>query len=230
MMKEISIKLSTNIVYVSGRVNDEDYTFTLSGTDGESSIWTTQVPRVNPDIYRCEITAIDTAGKTVSYNTVLYYGLNLITDRTAGDVEYVKSLNSLGISEWTESQTAEYLAGLKGAYNATDLNRVESAVAYLMERLQITGFYLDLDIKNTWIITEFFNETDMKRYLSNIQTLRDLFVMPEETPEVPETMQHFTYDKANDIEQILEIIDQLISNISANFIYSGEVYAGEVMQ
>ena len=229
-MRQLSIKLATNIVYVSGRVNGENYTFTLQSTDGATSTWTAQVPRVNPDIYVCEITAVDTAGLTTTYNTTLYYGLNLITDRTEQDVDYVKSLNSLGISQWSEDQYAEYLAGLKGAYNATDLNRVESAVAYLLDRLQIAGFYLDLDIKNTWIITEFFNDQDMLRYLGNIKVLRNVFSVPENTPAVPETMQYFTYNKANDIEKILEIIDQLISNISANFIYSGEVYAGEVMQ
>ena len=56
----------------------------------------------------------------------------LIFDRTADDVERVKVLKdqimSEGLDSLTPSEKAEYLAGMKGAYNATDMNRVGTAV------------------------------------------------------------------------------------------------------
>ena len=54
---------------------------------------------------------------------------NLIFDRTAADVQRVKTLTGkLSAGTATEEEKAEWLAGMKGAYNAADLNRVGAAV------------------------------------------------------------------------------------------------------
>lgn len=64
----------------------------------------------------------------------------LITDRTQADVEYVQELNALGWSGMSAEQQAEYLAGLKGAYSAVDLNRVTEAMNYLYQLFTNLGY------------------------------------------------------------------------------------------
>lgn len=59
----------------------------------------------------------------------------LITNRTQADVERVKALAAKGFAGMTAAEQAEWLAGMKGAYNAADLNRVETALNYLAGRL-----------------------------------------------------------------------------------------------
>ena len=64
----------------------------------------------------------------------------LITDRAQADVEYAQELNALGWSGMSAEQKAEYLAGLKGSYNATDLNRVTAAMDYLYQLFTSLGY------------------------------------------------------------------------------------------
>lgn len=123
--------------------------------------------------------------------------LNLITDRTQADVNYATQLNRLGLSGMSAAQLAAWRAGLKGSYNATDLNRVEGAVAYLADLLQdmpdslktyaegldvawgdiFTPPYdpagLSLTTKTDWAIPDIPADSDMARYLSNVAALVD---------------------------------------------------------
>lgn len=64
----------------------------------------------------------------------------LITDRTQSDVDRVKYLaQRLKNGTVTDEERAEYLTDLKGAYNATDLNRITEAMVYLKELYEQYG-------------------------------------------------------------------------------------------
>ena len=69
---------------------------------------------------------------------------NLITDRTQADVSHLRAQREKILNEgWaalSEAEQMEYLAGLKGGYNATDLNRVTHAMEYLVERIRSYGY------------------------------------------------------------------------------------------
>ena len=228
MTQNISIKLAPDIVYVSGLVNNKEYSFTLSSTDDVHSSWAAVVDRVTPDIYHCDITAINSSGVSANVKTTLYYGLNLITDRTQSDVDLIKTLNESGFANMTPEEVEYYIANLKGAYNASDLNRVEAAVMYIAERLHIAGYYYDLSIKNTWQPAELIPIEETRRYIKNIKIIRDTFSVPKEMPEAPADMNNFNFEEANAIERILEIVDGIITDIEKTFYYSGEIEAGEV--
>lgn len=228
-MRTVTLNLATNIAYVTGTVNGKDYTFTLQTVHDNYSSWSAEVDRATPDVYYCSITAIDNRGNTATFTTTLYYGLQLITDRTEEDVVRAQELIRDGFSNWTEEEVTEFLNGLKGAYNASDLNRVESAVNYVKDRLAIIGYdALDFIIKNTWSKNEFLESEDAERYLGMVKKLREQFAMPPETPAVPENMENFTFEEANNIERILEIIDEYITKIEKQFFYSGDLYGGEL--
>lgn len=154
--------------------------------------------------------------------------LVLITDRTTDDVKRVKDLTQKGMSKMTLEELSEWLAGMKGAYNAADINRVNEAVLYVTERLKIAGWYVEPAIKTDWLISDFPTASDMQVYLDNIRLIRSC--LPMNIPEAPADMHNFTYEEANTIEQILILIDDVIYNIMQNVFYSNELYAGEVIR
>lgn len=153
---------------------------------------------------------------------------NLITDRTQADVDRAKQLNDTGAAAWTAADKAEYMAHMKGAYNYSDINRVEEACEYLYARFcEIGGNGLNPTYKKNWTKIDFMSEDEAKRFLQNIRDLRAQFAVPEGAPEVPDDMQGFTFEEANDIERILEIIDEYITKTIACYFFSGELYGGE---
>lgn len=155
----------------------------------------------------------------------------LVTDRTQADVGRAEYLNSLWVQHvWTGTpeELAEWEAGAKGAYNVTDLNRVNAAVEYLAGVFTSYGYTVSLQATPTWAIGEIPTEEQMGAYLSNVAALRAVINMPVATPAVPADMALLTYIEANNIEQILVDINQLLLNAAAAWFYSGDVYCGEV--
>ena len=86
----------------------------------------------------------------------------------------------------------------KGAYNYSDLNRVERAVAEISDRLG-----LGLETKTNWSMWELPTVAEMERYLGNISAIRQSLAGASDLPVAPSTMNGFTYEQANNIELIL---------------------------
>ncbi len=124
--------------------------------------------------------------------------MNLVTDRVAGAI-----------------------------YNATDLNRVESAVAYFKGLLLDIGITADVDVSTVdWGVLSLPDETDMERYFANISILREALTLPADTPVAP-SMTGFGYGEANDLEEILQILDTMIFNVKSAYRYSGMFASGQ---
>ena len=64
----------------------------------------------------------------------------LITDRTRDDAQRWAELAAKGWMGMSAVEQAEWSAGMKGAYNATDLNRVTAAMDYINEQLEGYGY------------------------------------------------------------------------------------------
>ena len=82
----------------------------------------------------------------------------LITDRSPADVERVRYLASLwgpSAGQWrgTAAELAEWNAGLKGAYNARDLNRVTLAASYLLTKLAGMGYAVPEDAFPAYMVS-----------------------------------------------------------------------------
>lgn len=56
---------------------------------------------------------------------------SLITDRTAADVDRWRTLRDKGFDAMSADEKAEWLAGMRGAFNAADRNRITEAMVYL---------------------------------------------------------------------------------------------------
>ena len=136
----------------------------------------------------------------------------MITDRTQADV------NSLDIDSTTPST---------GAYNYTDLNRVESKVKELNDLLATYSYMSALTTKLDWSVTDKFNQTNATRYLNNVRAIRSALATYSTTPLVPSTMVNLTYEQANDIEKILVDIENLLISMENWFVYSGVSNSGQ---
>ena len=228
MTQLIELTLNPEIVAVDGVVNGESYAFALTGSIDGSGIWTAAVSRAKDDIYRVSITATNHHGVSSRLDTVVYYGLHLVTDRTQFDVDRVNVLAKKGWANMTEAERSEWSAGLKGAYNCTDLNRVQSAVRYLQDRFANVGYSVDVSDAKTWTLQDVPTQSELSNYLADVRAIRGVLTLFRDTPEAPDTMVGFTYSKANHIEQILLDVDTLLTNMIAGFVYSGDIYGGEL--
>ena len=224
--QKLEVTLPAGAIYVSGTVNGVDCTWTMT----EPDIWTATAERAADDVYHVALTAIDSAGNSASYELTLYYGvLRLITDRTQADVDRVRYLTRrINAGAATAAELEEYAGAMKGSYNAEDLNRVGAAVEYVANRLREYGYAVNVQPKIDWRAGEITPPEQLEIYRGYVAALRAVLPVGKNTPETPKSMERLTYQKANDLEQILLDIDRLITNITLAWFYAGEVFSGEV--
>ena len=153
---------------------------------------------------------------------------NLITDRTQADVDRYAELRLKYLSGMTADEKAEWETQLKGAYNYTDMNRVESAVEYVANRLTEAGYVVIPVIKKNWSKTDKPTLEDFNRYMKNISDIRSALTTYETTPDAPTTRKKLSFQVANDIEQILTDVDDLISKMISAYFCLGDLYSGEI--
>lgn len=150
------------------------------------------------------VTATDGAGLTT---TARYYIIRMVTDRTQADVD---ALND------------------RGTYNASDLNRVNTAMAYLDRWLSEAGYitgYANQDI--AWAMDDIPLQAQMADYLSNVGAIGGTFPLAN-APAIPASMEFLTHEGANHIERVLVLTDQIRARLKRSPFVSGEIFCGEV--
>lgn len=95
----------------------------------------------------------------------------------------------------------------KGAYNYSDLNRVERAVAELSDML---GF--ELITKTDWGMRDIPTASEMERYLNNVAVLREQVADDANVPKLPTSMNNLTYTDANNIESVLNAVYERLTS------------------
>lgn len=204
MTQTVKVPLASNALYVSGTVNGVNKVWTRE----EGNWWSTQADRATDGVYRVVLSIVYGDGKTTEDSITLYYGLVLVTDRTEQDV-----ING------TE----------KGWYSDIDLNRVGSAMVYLRDRLNSNGYSIDINPRVDWKDTEKGYDDEMEYYLRCVGTIKSAFNHPVYSPDLPREIRFLSYQSANDIEKVLEITDELLTNSLQFLFYSGELHSGEVI-
>lgn len=186
----------------------------------------------------------------------------LIFDRTQADVDRVYALKQKiltgGLTSLMAEEKAEYMGGMRGAYNATDLNRVGQAVSYLADRFtDLPGeleayreekgvaddelYHVPYDPstvvvspKQNWTVADIPTNSQVQTYLNNLLVLRRQLVLPADAPMVPTSLNNLTFDTANQIEYLLWLVNAALVEVE-NDLY-GKIdraaesfwYAGEV--
>lgn len=131
------------------------------------------------------------------------------------------------ITDRTESDAL--LKNKKGTYGYTDLNRVEQACEAVMAVAEQLDIRLDLEIKTDWgapsaFPVNFPTESQMNRYLGNVREIRNAFGI---SVQLPQTMNRLTWRSANNIEKVLEAAFLIADQTIPNFVFCGELFAGE---
>lgn len=224
--QSISVSLPVGTLYVSGTVNGDAVTW----TNTEGNRWEAIAARAADNIYHVELTIIGSTGNSTKISMTLYSGLlNLITDRTQADVDRVAALaGRVSAGTATDAERTEWSSDLKGAYNASDLNRVGAAVAYVAGWLNVYGYAVTVTAKQDWTGSDIPTAGQMAAYLRDVAALRGAIAVMASTPPTPDNANNLTWQEANDIEKILVDVDELLTHMAAAWFYSGELYAGEV--
>ena len=143
-----------------------------------------------------------------------------VTDRTQSDVDRVKSITEKARSgTWTDDEKREWFAGMKGALNYMDFNRIESGI---QELASIVG--ANVSVKTDWMIDSYMKRSDAVRWLSNIAAIRSRCAGLDSTPDVPANMDRLSFSTMNQIEQVLYDIEMLAKT---RVTFSGEFTCGE---
>ncbi len=172
------------------------------------------------------MTTTDAAGLSSEQE---FYLIRLITDRTQNDVDRVNELaQKMMLGTASTQERDEWFAGMRGAYNATDINRVNTAMEYLNGWITDAGYatgYVDQEIE--WTMSDIQVQTQMATYLNNVVAIGSVFPL-ENPPSPPESIVYLTYIGANAIEKILVLTDKIHPLLEKSLFYSGEVFCGEV--
>ena len=120
-----------------------------------------------------------------------------VTVTAGAKVEFIGTMLEIGSLRHPHVPYTEVVAtnATKGAYNYSDLNRVERAVEEISEALG-----LNLITKTNWTMWDVPRMSDMVRYINNVKTIRDAL---GSSIAIPDSMAELTYSGANNIEKVL---------------------------
>ena len=149
----------------------------------------------------------------------------LVTDRTQADVDRVLTLTQKWLDNTiTSAEKTEWNNGLKGAYNAADLNRVGQAVAYIANILNSSGRSVNVTAKTNWTYSDVPSATQMRTFLSNLSVLKSN--VNGVNNAVPASMDNLTFETANNIEQLLIDVYNAIIRERADYELCGIAISG----
>lgn len=156
--------------------------------------------------------------KAASGYSYPYTWMPPVTDRTQADVDHARALITTGWENLTADQKSEYLAGLKGCLNISDLFRIENNIQILIDVLELEN------TSHVGAVPEFPTDTYFSDMQSNVSAIRAAYCVHADTPTVPE-LPYNTWEKINAVERILADVYEVLS---AQFVYyTGEIYSGE---
>ena len=140
-----------------------------------------------------------------------------VTDRSQSDVSRLLELLKKGWDDFAADEKTEWTAGMKGALNRSDMQRIQNNTQLLSEVLELKLAVADAP--------DHPNEQFLTSVLANTEIIRNAYMIHSDTPETPQ-MPVNTYQKLNDIEKILnDVYSILMSNF--NYYCGTEIYAGE---
>ena len=173
----------------------------------------------------------------------------LVTNRTEQHVNRLKAIMQKPMSEWTADEAYYYFYGgdplvatdgelfatdgalyvegdgvQRGAYNATDLNRVGEACAYLYGKITNMGYTVTgyTALKTDWTLSDVPTAAQMTTYLNTINALKAVFGNPQ---TIPNSMDNFDYEGANNIEKLINDIYNTADGVKRVYVRSNMITA-----
>lgn len=218
-MPNLTIELPSSIIYVAGYVNDVETVFYQDAINPWR--WRASADAADDSLYHIRLEIHDEAGNVGYYDKVIEYILPVfVYDRTQADVDRVYALRETGWQNMTQPQKEEWLRGMKGCLNTSDLKRIENAV-YVIARLLNIALQTNKDN-----LPEIPDALYFQQLLDNVAILRESGYIRGDTPELPAQPLN-TYQKINDVEHILHDVYEIYLANNSWFIYCGENFAGD---
>lgn len=171
-------------LYWHDTVNGEDaYEYAGASLSAARSVSfdTTDFPNTGERRYLAMYVYVTTHTEVAAGATATFRGVMLENGSTRH--EYVP-YSEIGVTETT-----------KGAYNYSDLNRIERIVSEISEMEN-----LNLTTKTDWAMWDIPTATDMARYISNLNAIKQHFSI---STAIPTSMSNLDYHGANNIEKML---------------------------
>ena len=151
----------------------------------------------------------------------------LVTDRTQADVNYAESLYKKLWSDFTEQEKADFNAGMKGAYKASDLNRVGTALMTVRDRLRTHGIDVPADVREDYAADEVLDKAVMNAYIVSANAVHD--AVENSAPQPPAEIDGLDWEGANNIERAIIAVDDVLESREIGWIYAdAELYAGDM--
>lgn len=151
----------------------------------------------------------------------------LVTDRTQADVNYAESLYKKLWGDLTEQEKADFNAGLKGSYKASDLNRVGTALITVRDRLRTHGIDVPADVREDYAADEVLDKAVMNAYIESANAVHD--AVENSAPQPPAGIDGLDWEGANNIERAIIAADDVLESREIGWIYAdAELYAGDM--
>lgn len=155
-----------------------------------------------------------------SYTIEQVTPLETITDRTVADVQYARQMQSTTTTD------------LKGAYNASDFNRIEGNCKILADYLSYQGYLCTIDTKTDWTMNDIpYLYEHMNRIRENTIKIINCFLQFGNSANAPEIQLKKVHDykQANDLEKCyqltIDFLDAMMQQIPICGVHScGELY------
>lgn len=138
-----------------------------------------------------------------------------IYDRTRADVDLIK------LDPTNENN--------KGAYNYTDLNRIENNCEYVMNLINNSDYFsnkINITVKKNWNVFDIPQITEINRIRNNIITLINGMNLGNEYEKI-EFSNTMDYIKANILEKDLYLIKLIIETYEKKLRYVNTFFCGE---
>ena len=149
----------------------------------------------------------------------------MIFDRTISDVERAIAIRAQKLQNGKSLSDSEIETLERGMLTINTINRIEQKQKDLYEQI-ISMLYLNGNVETKeWDNGEIFYSEDLQRLVKNLEQLRKMYFVYNNTPENPAAS--YKYTALNDIEKILYDIEQYIINMRLNYKYCGGYFCGE---
>ena len=119
--------------------------------------------------------------------------------------------------------------------NYTDLNRIETRMEELSNQLNNYKYFNNIQTKTDWdkqtntnSSTNIPIKNELTIIVNNLKTLVNYYYVYDTTPNCIDSFENLDIYKANDIEEILYDLQDVINNAKKQFKFCGTIFCGGV--
>lgn len=151
----------------------------------------------------------------------------MVYDRTEADVRAALAARQRLQNGAPEQGDVNLLE--RGMLSTATINRIESKAAEIYDALEAMGIMVSRRVTKSWVDGDYFTASDFSRLRSIALVLLVAYPWLVKTDTPSSVDNKITIGYANNIEHILSDIDDMIRNTQAAYVYSGELFGGEIV-